>query len=426
MALRIAIWIMSLGICLLAGGEPSGGLRLQSAERAAVTISVGGAEADIAGFTSEAIQRAIDELKVRGGGVVRLTPGVFHIKAPVNLCSGLELVGSGPETVLRKIDGFSTQLAVDADYGERQLTVADAAGFEPGMAVHIYDAEHNNAWEVSTAVITVIEDNVIYLDAYLLRDYRADREGGVSTASAIIAAVEIEGVRIGSLAVDGNRGRNEFINGCRGGGIYLYDVRNALVEDVSVKNFNGDGISWQMTRDVTVRNCVVSECSKDGLHPGTGSYNTRVEGSTSSYNDRDGLYICWRVQDGMVNGNRFHHNKRSGICTGHKDSDMVFKENRIYENGKAGVYFRSEREANAPHRNRFQNNTVEDNGTADGGYGFLIDSPVRELVLEGNTIRDTGQGVQKAAVYLFRRDLPVSLEGNIISGHEDGEIVFGD
>lgn len=426
MAPRMTIWIMSLGICPLIAGEPSESLRFQSAENSALTITVGGAGADITGFSSEAIQQAVDELKVRGGGVVRLTPGVFHIKTPVRLYSLQELVGSGPETVLRKIDGFSSQLLIDADYGERQLTVADPSGFEPGMAVHIYDAKHNNAWEVSTAVITTIEDNVLNLDDYLLRDYRADKEGGVSSASSIIAALEAENVHIRNLNVDGNRRRNEFINGCRGGGIYLYDVRNALVENVSVSDFNGDGISWQMTWDVTVRNCTVSGCSKDGLHPGTGSYNTLIESNTSSRNDRNGLFICWRVQNGIVNGNRFHHNKHSGICTGHKDTDMAFKQNRIYENGKAGVDFRSEREVNAPHRNLFQNNTVENNGTDGGGYGFLINSPVRELVLEGNIIRDTGSGAQKAAVYIFRHDLTVSMEDNIISGHNDGEVVFGD
>jgi hypothetical protein len=324
------------------------------------------------------------------------------------------------------VDGFSTRLLIDADYGERQLTVEDPSGFASGMAVHIYDAKHNNAWEVSTAVITAIAGDVISLDSYLLRDYRADKEGGVSTASSIVAAVKAEGVSIRNLNVDGNRHQNEFINGCRGGGIYLYDVRNALIEHVSVTNFNGDGISWQMTRDVSVRNCTVSECSKDGLHPGTGSYHTLIDGNTSSNNDRHGLYICWRVQRGMVKQNRIHHNKRSGISTGHKDTDMVFEQNHIYENGIAGVHFRKEREANAPHRNVFRHNTIENNGLDGGGYGFLIDSPAKGTILEGNTIRDTISGAQKAAVYIFQRDWPIELKDNLIRGHKDGRIVYGE
>lgn len=426
-SLRIAIWIVCLGIFTAIEGGAWESPHAHSAEQEAAVITVGGTGADIAGFTSEAIQQAVDELKSRaGGGSIKLTEGIFHIRAPVKLYSRQELTGSGKETVLRKVDGFSTNLVIDADYGERQLTVADRAGFEPGMAVHIYDTEHNNAWEVSTAVITMIEGNVLYLDDYLLRDYRADKGGSVSTASAIIASLETEGVQIRDLIVDGNRQRNEFINGCRGGGVYLYDVRDALVENVMVRDFNGDGISWQMTWNVTVRNCTVSGCSKDGLHPGAGSYNTLIQGNTSTNNDRHGLYICWRVQNGLVIDNRLHHNQRSGICTGHKDNDMVFDQNQIFENGEAGVLLRKERELNAPHNNLFRNNTIENNGTKGGGYGFRIDSPVMGLVLEGNTIRDTGVGAQRAAVYLYRRDLPVSLKDNNISGHKEGEIVYGD
>ncbi|MFC1619603.1 right-handed parallel beta-helix repeat-containing protein [Candidatus Neomarinimicrobiota bacterium] len=426
-SLWTVFWIVGLGIFTVVEGGFSESPRARSAKQKVAAITVGGAGADITGFTSEAIQQAVDELKSRaGGGVIKLTPGIFHIKAPVRLYSRQELTGSGKETVLRKVDGFSTNLVIDADYGERQLTVADPADFEPGMAVHIYDTEHNNAWEVSIAVITMIEGNVLYLDEYLLRDYRADKGGGVSTASAIIASLETEDVSIKNLTADGNRQQNEFINGCRGGGVYLYDVRDALVENVTVRNFNGDGISWQMTWNVTVRNCTISGCSKDGLHPGTGSYNTRIERNESSNNDRHGLYICWRVQNGLVVDNRLHHNQRSGICTGHKDTDMIFERNQIYENGEAGVFLRKEREPNAPHGNLFRDNTIENNGTKGGGYGFRIESPVRGLVLEGNTIRDTGIGAQRAAVYLYRRDLPVSLKDNIISGHQEGEIVYGD
>ncbi|UCD37873.1 MAG: right-handed parallel beta-helix repeat-containing protein [Fidelibacterota bacterium] len=419
-------WRIGLCFCPTNEGGSMDSQRLAPTGGAGDTITVGGPGADITGFHEGAIQQAIDKLKDRGGGVVQLTPGTFHIKAPVNLCSGLELAGSGSATVLRKVDGFSTRLLIDADYGERQLTVENPSDFEPGTAVHVYDADHNNAWEVSTAVITTIEGDIIHLDSYLLRDYRADKEGGVSTASSIVAAVKANEVTIRNLNVDGNRHANEFINGCRGGGIYLYDVRNALIESVTVTNFNGDGISWQMTRDVTVRNCTISQCSKDGLHPGTGSYSTLIEGNTSSNNDRHGLYICWRVQNGMVKQNRFHHNRNSGISTGHKDTDMVFEQNHIYENGTAGVHFRKEREANAPHRNLFQQNTIENNGLDGDGYGFLIESPAEGTILEGNTIRDTGSSAQKAAVYLSQRDISIELKDNLISGHRDGEIVFGD
>jgi len=68
-------------------------------------ITVGGPSADIQGFTSEAIQIAVDALPA-DGGTVRLSPGIFKMKAPVRLKSNAVLVGSGPETILKRIDGF--------------------------------------------------------------------------------------------------------------------------------------------------------------------------------------------------------------------------------------------------------------------------------------------------------------------------------
>ena len=48
-------------------------------------ITVGGPDADISGFTSEAIQIALDAIKTRGGGIVKLNPGVYKIIGPVRL-----------------------------------------------------------------------------------------------------------------------------------------------------------------------------------------------------------------------------------------------------------------------------------------------------------------------------------------------------
>jgi hypothetical protein len=388
------------------------------------TITVGGSEADIAGFTSAAIQTAVDALLVHGGGAVKLNPGTFAIMAPVRLYANMELIGSGPETILRKVDGIRTNFVIDADYGEKKLTVTDPSGFVSGMGVQIYDTKQNNAWSVSTAIITAIEDNMIYIDDYLIRDYRADHEGIISNACSVVAAVEAENVQVKNLMIDGNKAKNELINGCRGGGIYLHKVKNALVENVTVKDFNGDGISWQITEDITVIDCEVTGCVRGGLHPGTGSFNILVEGNDIHHNERDGLYICWRVQHGIVKNNKFYNNGRFGICTGHKDTDMIFEKNHIYENGEDGIHFRNESELNAPHRNIFRFNIVENNGIKNSGYGFSFNSPAKDILLEGNIIRNTGTGKQKAAVYIYSNGLPVTLINNKIEGHTHGDLIF--
>jgi hypothetical protein len=389
-----------------------------------MVITVGGETADRPDFTSLAISHAVDILTSKGGGTVKLNPGLFTISGPVRLTSNISLIGAGRETVLKKVDGIQTPFIRDADYGELKLTVANAAGFEPGMGVQIYDEKQNSGWAVSTAVVTNVEGNVIYIDNYLVRDYIADHAGMMSNACSIISAVETDHVHIADLVVDGNKTTNNYLNGCRGGAVYVHKSTNTLLENIQVRDFNGDGISWQLTENVTVRNCEVSGCTNSGLHPGTGSPKTVIEGNESHHNDNEGLFICWRVHHGIVRNNRFHHNGRFGICTGHKDTDMWFEENHIYQNGSDGINFRGEKAANAPHRNTFIRNTIENNGTEKGGYGFLFNSPSEEIVIKDNIIRDTGAGSQKAAVYITNNGLPVTLENNQIAGHSDGEIVF--
>ena len=337
-----------------------------------VTITVGGENADIYGFTSSAITQAVNIVKNKHGGIVKLNPGIFGISGPVILASNVTLTGAGAQTVLKKINGVRTPFIIDADYGELKVTVKDPTGFLSGMGVQLYDKNQNSGWDVSTALITKIEQNTIYIDNYLARDYVADAEGTLSNACSIISAVGTANVRIENLVVDGNKQTNDFLNGCRGGAVYVHKSTNTWIENIEVRDFNGDGISWQLTENVTVRNCEVSGCTNSGLHPGTGSPKSTIEGNNSHHNGNEGIFICWRVHHGIVRNNQFHHNGRHGICTGHKDTDMYFEDNHVFQNGNDGINFRYEKAANAPHRNTFVRNTIEDNGTKNGGYGFSI------------------------------------------------------
>src|ERR1035437_1149679 len=389
-------------------------------------ITVGGTNADIHGYTSEAIQTAIDALhNTSNNGTVMLLPGNYDITAPVRLYDNMSLVGSGANTVLKKCKGFRSPFALDADYGELQITVADASGFKPGMGVAIYDETQLSGWDLTTARITGIKGNVIYIDDYLLRDYHADKKGTLSNSCSVISAVDANNVRIANLTVDGSRECNDMIDGCRAGGIYLHKVHKAIVENVTVKNFNCDGISWQITEYVTVRNCEVYGCANSGLHPGTGSPFTLVEGNNSYNNDGYGLFVCWRVKNGIVRNNNFHNNGINGICTGHKDIDMLYAGNHIYENGSDGIQLRGELALNAPHRSIFKNNLIENNGMKEKGYGISVNCKAEGVVLEDNIIRNTGSGKQAAAIQLTLNSLPVEMKNNKISGHTDGEVVKG-
>ncbi|HCE58038.1 MAG TPA: hypothetical protein DER09_09495 [Prolixibacteraceae bacterium] len=381
-------------------------------------ISVGGAGADIGGFTSQAIQLAVDAV-AKTGGTVKLTAGTFTIKAPVRMKPGVNLVGSGKETILKREKGVQTKFVVDADYGELKLIVENADGFEIGMKVQVTDDENSSCWNVSTAFITDIQDETIYVDRGMIRDYRADKNGLVSNASSVIDVIEASDVTISNLVADGNRTENFFADGCNNAGIMVMHSKNVTIDNVHIKDFNGEGISWQITENVTVKNSEISGSGNTGLHPGTGSPFSVIENNDIHHNDNDGLFICWRVYESRVTGNKMHNNGRYGICTGHKDTDVLFQKNHVFSNGSDGINLRGEREANASHRNTFEENIIENNK----GYGFSVNSPAKDLWLKDNQFKNS-VNTQKAAIYIFKGGSKPQLENNHFDKHEMGEVVF--
>ena len=391
---------------------------LVSPKMAEQAITVGGPNAQVQGFNNQSIQFAIDAV-AKTGGTVQLNQGVYEIKAPVRLKSNVKLIGSGKGTVLKRGKGVQMPYIVDADFGELKLTVENAKGFEIGMKVQVTDRENNNCWSVSTAYITDIVDNTIYIDKGLIRDYRWDIDGLISNASSVIEILDAENVLVSNLTTDGNRSENFLADGCNSAGVLILRSKKITVDNVHVKDFNGEGISWQITENVTIKNSEISGSGNTGLHPGSGSPFSVIENNHIHHNDQDGLYVCWRVYDSRITNNKIHDNGRFGICTGHKDTDAIFSGNHIYNNKSDGIHLRAERDSNAPHRNTFVNNIIENNVR----YGFSVNSNPKDLVLKDNVFKNSAKS-QKAAIYIYKRGAKPKLENNQFDKHELGEMVL--
>ncbi len=423
--MRNIFWILLLFTnCLFAQTNDYIVDALVSPKKQEQVITVGGINADIQDFTNEAIQIAVDALPLEGGTVM-MNPGQFKMSAPVRLRSNIKLIGSGHETILKRIDGFHSRFIVDADFGELRITVEDPTGFKTGMSIQVTNNRYNECWDVTTGVITDIIDSILYFDTYLIRDYNCEQNGVVTNAGSCVSAIGIENVHISNFTIDGNKEKNDLLDGCNGGGVAILKSQDITVEKVHVQNFNGEGITWQITENITIKNCEINGCTNMGLHPGSGSPKSLIAGNNSHHN-KVGLYICWRVQHSLVKNNQFHHNKECGINTGHKDSDVTFDNNHIYENGGNGVCFRNEDSKNSPHRNTFINNIVENNGTENGEYGFSFYGKAMNVILKNNTIRDTKNGSQKAGIFIDKNTPAIQLENNKISGHSLGKLINGD
>jgi len=378
-------------------------------------VKVGITGGDLKGDTNAVIQQAIDAAGSYGGGTVELGPGIYTLYDTVHLRRNVGLIGAGSDTVLRKCDGARSEFAVDADYGQKKVTVQDPSGFRVGMGVVITD-DRGGGWVDTVAAITLIQENVLYVDTHFVMDYDAEAGGIVHNAFPLVAGIDVDSVAIEGIHLDGNRAANWPIDGCVGGGIYLHRARRCRIANCVVRDFAGDGISFQISQDIEVEGCEVIRSTGLGIHPGTGSVRPVVRNCTSMENDSDGFFLCWRVQEGRFENNRILDNGQHGFSIGHKDTDNLFLGNVIRGSKEHGIYFRDQKPSNAGSRNTFRRNVIEDSG----GCGVYVDGDTTDLLFEENEIRDTREGAertQRVGIWAGPRSARVRSVRNRIENH---------
>ncbi len=375
--------------------------------------------ADVLGNDSAALQKAVQMLKA--GDTLLIGPGTYEMNNSLFVPSGVTVKGTAGKTILKKSRGVESALTEDGDYGENTLLVAEPEKFRPGMGVAIIDDRLKSGWDISISSIAAINGHTVTISPRTVRDYDLERlHARISNTFPILCVEDAEKVTLEDIIVDGNRAENAYLDGCRGGAIYLYNVRDIVVRNCVARNYNGDGISFQITDNVQILNCDSYGHSGFGVHPGTGSARPLVKNCRMHNNDDIGLYLCWRVRHGRFEGNTIEDNGHYGISIGHKDTDNLFVENTIARNGRAGVYFRRETFKNSGHRNAFRNNKVLDNGDATSGYGFYILPSAGDLVIENNQIADTRATgrTQRVGIFKAAGTGPLIQRANTMSGHE--------
>jgi parallel beta-helix repeat protein len=380
------------------------------------TITVGKEKADLTGSDNRVLQAAVDYLAGLGGGTVEIGPGEFIMHDSLHLRSFVTVRGTPGRTVLRKANGALSPLALDGDYGEEQITVTNPKGFEVGHGVAVWDSSAGG-FHTTVARITGCSGNTFSIDRPLNADCMVSRGAKAATVFPVISGYDIEGVLIEHLVIDGDREHNVLLNGCRGAGIFLYRGFGTVINKCKVRNYNGDGISFQQSNDVTVSNCVCENNASLGIHPGSGSQRPTVRGCVARNNGEDGLFLCWRVRHGVFEENVTDANGRYGISIGHKDSDNLFRHNQVSGNQEDGVCFREETLGMAAHRNRLENNVIENNGLKGEVAGIRIRGQTNDIVLKNNLIRDTRpleQRRQVVGIQIEEKAGSVTIEGNII------------
>lgn len=371
-------------------------------------ITVGRTNADLTGDSNRVLQAAVDYVANLGGGIVEIGAGEYTMYDSLHLRSHVTVRGIKGQTILRKAQGAVSALAIDGDFGEQQVTLQDPNGFAVGAGIAVWDKQAGG-FHTTVARITGRQGNLFSFDNPLMADCMVQNGAQAATVFPIVSAYHTQGVRIENLVIDGNKQANIPLNGCRGAGIFLYQGFGTVITGCTVRNYNGDGISFQQSNDVTVTDCISQDNAALGLHPGSGSQRPTVRHCVARRNGTDGLFLCWRVRHGLFEQNVLEQNGQFGISIGHKDSDNILRHNTVRQNKQHGVFFRNEALGMAPHRNRLEANTIENNGGAE----IRIRGAVNDLVFVKNTIRDARE--ESAPGILIEEHVgPVSLQDNTI------------
>ncbi len=394
----------------------SGDLRSGPDWEQRLTVTVGGPDADIGGFTDKAMQAALDLVAGRGGGTVWLTAGTFTLRNAVRLHSGVRLLGAGPDTVLFKAAMAGSALAEDSDWYDQEITLADPSGFELGDGVCLLAKNPDTgAREVVKRTLTARSGARFKLDRALRANFWKLAEPRVVTLFPLLTAEETTGLHVERLVLDGNRDNNENLDGNYAGGIWLQDCADVVIRGVESRTHNSDGVSWQICHDVLVEDCHSHGNAGLGLHPGSGSQrpvirNCRLE------NNAIGLFFCWGVKAGLAEGNRITDNTECGVSIGHRDDENVVRDNDILRNGKCGVLFRPERgEGFTARGNLVEKNRITDNGPEDGA-AVDLQGVTAGNTLARNEIRETRGPARRAGIRIGPDAGENTLSDNIIEG----------
>ena len=385
--------------------------------RNSLSMTVGRGDGQINGSDDRAIQAGIDYLAALGGGTLKLLPGTYHLNNAIYLRSNIRIKGSGNETVLVKNPSVSTPLAVDSDWYDSAVTLTNSDGFEVGYGVCLRaKTPHHGGSNVIKRTIIAKEGSHLWLDRSLEKNFWADHEAQISTLFPILSGEHICDVEIRDLVLDGNRSNNGHLDGNYAGCIFMQDCERIQIDNVEARNYNGDGISWQICHDVSVTNCRSLNNVDLGLHPGSGSQRPIMRDNYLAGN-RLGLFFCWGVKHGVAENNHILNNRQYGISIGHRDTDNIIRNNQIEGSGEVGITFRNEpNEGRSPHRNIVENNQIANSGSDKDGIGIDIQGETQSITIRRNQITEMREGGEHVGVQIGEKTAKILLEKNEFSG----------
>lgn len=359
--------------------------------------------------SAASIQVIIDEVAEAGGGKVVLPEMELELDRGLILRSGIELCGQGEGTVLVKGAGEIYPLSGYHNYGMCDVPLQSAAGLEVGMTVSVHDGRSHGGFMETFATISWIDGDWVGLDHGIEMDYSADEEPCLTTVYPLVFGHYIQDAAVRDMRLEGNRAGNaKGMGGCRGGAVYFGNSRGIEITGIRERDFWGEGLSFQMCRDVKILACVFDENTGNGLHPGAGSTNVLFEGCKGEGNGRSGFFFCVRANHITVRDCEFRDNAL-GVSIGTRDCYNLIEDCRMEGNRGVGVLVRQTPAPTEVHSCRVQRCAIVGNAADEGRGQVEVTGDAHDLVFVENEI---GGGENNPGVFVEETARDIYLADN--------------
>jgi hypothetical protein len=357
------------------------------------------------------IQRAINDASLAGGGTVIIPAGTYELLDALHMRSNVHVRGEG-EVILRKAPSVESKIVDFLGYGHYEITVAEPEKFRVGMGIHITD-KNAVGFYTTVATIIAIDGNALFIDQAIHHDYHVNDAAIVRSLHSLVEFDDVHNATLSDVILDGNRdAQSTTITGCRAAGIFMLKARQAVVRNVEVRHFHGDGISYQQCIDIFIDRNHLHHNTGGGVHPGSGTVRYLITDNHIHDNGACSIFYCLRTTHSITRNNHIHHNGDVGISVGERDTDHLIEGNNIHDNGLPGIDFRKPA-ARSGDRSRVIGNTLKNNSLKEGEGEIVIHAGLCDIHVEGNTITPaTG----KAAVVVEPGCKRISVVGSPITG----------
>lgn len=374
-------------------------------------------KADLVGSDDKVLQAALDYISRMGGGSVHILPGTYLLRNSVHLPSKVRLVGSGEDTILTKIPSETAELSSDSDWYDQEVNLKKTLGFQVGDGVALQAKNpHHGGQVVIKRTLTARSGNRFKLSDGLRENLWLTGKPTCSSLFPLLTSERTSDVIVENLTLDGNGKNNENFNGNYGGCAFLQDCNRYTFRNVTARNYNGDGISFQICHDVVVENCYCHDNHDLGIHPGSGSQRPLILGNRLN-NNSQGIFWCWGVKYGLAENNSIDGNRRYGISIGHCDTDNLIRNNKITNSGEIGILFRDDPRGEDfwANRNSLVGNTIENSG-GENGVAIDITGKTKAIKIIGNTLRESREKKNRSGIRIGNEVGRIILKENIFEG----------